>query len=80
MLVKANQKYSVTKEAAITSLDRTRVMPGGTIKTLTPVQEGREGDKILVTYTGQGRAGEAPNGQKFWVKVDTLVRHSKLID
>lgn len=77
MLVKANQSFMVTAEATVASLDKKKVMPGGTIKTLTPPQAGADGDKILATYVGRGRPGEAPNGRKFWVKVETLVRHAE---
>nr|CAX84023.1 uncharacterized protein [uncultured bacterium] len=79
MLVKANQVFEVTTEATVASLDKKKVMPGGVIKTLSHPSKGEDGDKILATYVGKGRPGEAPNGKKFWVKVDALARTGKLL-
>lgn len=78
MHVKANQTFEITREATIKSLGRKKAMPGGRLKTLTlPKPTGDGEDKILVTYLGQGRPGEAPDGGKFWVRISTLARHSR---
>lgn len=81
MEVNANQAFSVTKAAIIKSQEGKRIMPGGTLKTITPpkIIDGKD-DTIIVRYQGQGRPDEVGTGSKFSVKVVNLVRHAKLIE
>jgi|GEM_PF-2819686 len=76
MFINANQSFEVTKEGKINALGR-KIMPGGTIRTLTSPKKKDGADRIFVRYTGEERDGEVSNGSKFWVKVEGLANYAK---
>ncbi|CCQ73236.1 hypothetical protein [Magnetospira sp. QH-2] len=71
MLVNANKNYVVLRDVRI-SEKKGSVKKGGVLNTLTSPMDKGGVEKVLVKYKGGGQSGEAPNGTKFWLKLETM--------
>lgn len=68
--------HRIFRNATINS-KKGRIMKGGVVLPLGPSKKAKGRTKLLVTYYGQGRKGEAVDEVKFWVSERALKKCGK---